>query len=208
MAGRDGAVAAASMPPMAQAGLSMTIVDETSSETARLELPAVAGLEPPPRSASTDRWREESTARGLPAAAANRQALEHGHDSARLGHDLRRASRRHGCRGADPRAAQGVRRGRRRRRHRPRHRPRRDLRPARPERRRQVDDRRDPRGLPPAHGGRGQRARHRPRARRPRLEGPARHRAAVGGRVGRLHGARAAAPTSRGSTPTRATSTR
>ena len=42
--------------------------------------------------------------------------------------------------------------------------PRRDLRPARPERRRQVDDDRDPRGLPRPHRRRGERARHRPRA--------------------------------------------
>ena len=61
---------------------------------------------------------------------------------------------------------------------------RRDVRPARPERCWQVDDDRDPRGLPEALRRRGARARRRPRHGRARLEGADRRRAAVehGGR--------------------------
>ena len=63
---------------------------------------------------------------------------------------------------------QGLRGPHRRRRPRPRHPHRRVLRPARPERRRQDDHRRDRRGLPRPRRRRGARARHRPPGRRPR----------------------------------------
>ncbi len=79
-------------------------------------------------------------------------------------------------------------------RHRFLDRARRDLRAARPERRRQEHHDRDPRGLPRPHRRRRARARHRPAARRPGLEGAARHRAAVQRRAGQRDGARAAHP--------------
>ena len=93
------------------------------------------------------------------------------------------------------------------RRARPRHPHRRVLRPARPERRRQDDHRRDRRGLPRPRRRRGARARHRPAGRRPRLAQPGRHRAAVDRRPGPAHPARGARQHREGLLAPRATST-
>ena len=62
---------------------------------------------------------------------------------------------------------------------------RRGLRPARPERRRQDDDGRDPRGLPPPRRRRGRGARRRPRARRRRVARADRRRPPVARRCTR-----------------------
>ena len=98
--------------------------------------------------------------------------------------------RRAGSCGA--RASQELRRGRGRRRHQLHRRAGRGVRPARPERRRQDDDGRDPRGLPHPRRRRRDRARGRPRERRLGAARADRRRPPGVGHAGRADGARGA----------------
>ena len=99
---------------------------------------------------------------------------------------------RTGYRGARP--AQGLRRARGGARHRPAHRARRGVRAARPQRRRQDDDGRDPRRPPRAHRRRGQRPRLRPRQDGAGLQGAHRRRPAGDRRRALPHGRRDGGP--------------